>query len=106
LPIGAQMSIAGGVDKALERGASLGCETIQLFTRNRNRWEAKPLARPEIRRFRTQQARTEIQPLLAHASYLINLASPQQEIFDESVAAFHLNDSRKPLGIGQQGGLA
>ncbi len=41
--LGAHMSVAGGVEKAIERGASVGCETIQLFTKNNNQWKAKPI---------------------------------------------------------------
>jgi len=87
LPIGAHMSIAGGLDKALTRGLQLGCETIQIFTRNRNQWRAKPLAEGEVGRFREAQGATAIRPILAHASYLINLASPDREIYEKSLVA-------------------
>jgi deoxyribonuclease IV len=87
LPIGAHMSIAGGLDKALTRGLQLGCETIQLFTRNRNQWRAKPLAEGEVGRFREAQGATAIRPILAHTSYLINLASPDREIYEKSLVA-------------------
>lgn len=82
------MSIAGGLDKALERGVRLGCETIQLFTKNRNRWQAKALSKTESRRFRKIREQTGIWPILAHTSYLINLASPDRQIFEKSLAGF------------------
>ena len=87
MPIGAHMSIAGGLEKALTRGLQLGCKTIQLFTRNRNRWRAKPLTEGEIRRFREAQNETAIRPILAHNSYLINLASPDREVYEKSLVA-------------------
>jgi deoxyribonuclease-4 len=43
------MSIAGGVDKALLRGHQIGCDTIQIFTKNNNQWRAKPLTDREIK---------------------------------------------------------
>lgn len=58
--LGAHMSVAGGVSKALERGHSIGCDTIQIFTRNNNRWASKPLAPDEIERFHQQVQATGI----------------------------------------------
>lgn len=88
MPIGAHMSIAGGLDKAFARGLRLGCETIQLFTKNRNRWQAKPLTEGEVGRFRETRGETAIRPILAHTGYLINLASPDREVFEKSLVAF------------------
>jgi len=96
LSIGAHMSIVGGLDKALVRGLQLGCQTIQLFTKNRNRWQAKPLGQAEVRGFRETQSQTGICPLLAHTSYLINLASPEPEIFAKSLAG--LKEEMKRAG--------
>jgi deoxyribonuclease-4 len=70
------MSIAGGIAKAFERGASVGCETIQIFSRSERRWQVKPYSEADIAAFKAQQARTQIAPVVAHASYLLNLASP------------------------------
>ncbi|UCF98199.1 MAG: deoxyribonuclease IV [Spirochaetaceae bacterium] len=79
------MSIAGGVHRALERGRSISCEAVQIFTRNQLRWSAPILREEEIRVF--QILRGDFRQLLAHASYLINLASPDDEIFSRSIAA-------------------
>jgi len=73
--IGAHMSIAGGVHKALERGAQIGCRTIQLFTKNNNQWYAPLLSEDEIKRFQELAALTGISPIVAHSAYLINLAA-------------------------------
>ncbi|MDH7578691.1 MAG: deoxyribonuclease IV [Bacillota bacterium] len=88
MPLGAHMSIAGGVDKAILRGESIGCETIQIFTKNTNQWRARPLTPEELARFQAARTRTGIDPILAHTSYLINLGSPQEELWEKSLASF------------------
>jgi deoxyribonuclease-4 len=54
--VGAHMSVAGGLERGVERGVAAGCGTIQLFTRNSNQWEAKPVAVPEAAAFRAAAA--------------------------------------------------
>lgn len=100
MPLGAQMSIAGGVDKAVLRGWKLGCETIQIFTKNSRQWQARPLSEEEIKFFRLNQEKTGISPVIAHDSYLINLASPEEDLWRRSVAAFVQELARcETLGI-------
>ncbi len=86
--LGAHMSVAGGVSKALERGKSIGCDTIQIFTRNNNRWVSKPIPPEEIERFHEQVKATGIWPVFSHAAYLINLASPKDDLWVKSMEAF------------------
>ncbi len=86
--LGAHMSVAGGVSKALERGQSIGCDTIQIFTRNNNRWASKPIPPEEIERFHDQVKATGIWPVFSHAAYLINLASPKEDLWEKSIEAF------------------
>jgi len=85
--LGAHMSIAGGLEKALFRGHALGCTTIQLFTKNSNQWRERVLEETEIRLFREVRAETGINPVISHASYLINLASPDSEVYAKSLEA-------------------
>ncbi len=85
---GAHVSTAGGVSRAFDRGHSIGCETMQIFTRNNNRWESKPLAAAEIARWQQLAAETGIQPVVSHASYLINLASPDAGLWQRSIDTF------------------
>jgi deoxyribonuclease-4 len=85
--LGAHMSIAGGPAQALIKGRSIACDTIQMFTRGPNRWEAKPLSDEEIEAFRVQREETGIDPVVAHSSYLINLASPDEALWERSLAA-------------------
>ncbi len=86
--IGAHMSIAGGVSRALDRGEELGLETIQVFTKNANQWAGRPITDVERKRFLRRREETGIDPVVAHDSYLINLASPDTEMFERSLAAF------------------
>lgn len=82
--LGAHMSTAGGVDKAIERGQSIGCTAIQIFVKNNNQWFGKPLDEEEIERFLRLQKETGIF-VFAHAGYLINLAGPDPSNHDKSM---------------------
>jgi deoxyribonuclease-4 len=88
LLIGAHMSIAGGLYRALERGQQVRCRTIQIFLKNSNQWSAKPLTEQDRELFREHQHRSEIAPIVAHDSYLINLASPDDVLYQKSLNAF------------------
>lgn len=99
--LGAHMSIAGGLEKAIARGIATGCETIQLFTKNASQWDAKPLGEADIAAFRAAaEAATDIHPLVCHDSYLINLASPEAAALKRSREAFlHEMQRCEALGI-------
>ena len=85
--LGAHMSIAGGVDKAIERGAALSCTAIQLFTKNANQWKGKPFEKEEIERFAALRKESNIFRILAHNAYLINLASSNNSLRTKSINA-------------------
>jgi deoxyribonuclease IV len=87
LRIGAHMSVAGGVSNAVERATVHGCESLQIFTKNANRWVGPPLDRADVRRFRKRLDETGITPAVSHASYLINLASTNPALREQSMAA-------------------
>jgi deoxyribonuclease-4 len=86
--IGAHMSIAGGVSKAVDRAVAHGCEALQIFTKNASQWRAKPLDPGEISAFRRRVDETGISPVVSHASYLINLATTFPVLREQSLAAF------------------
>jgi deoxyribonuclease-4 len=88
LRIGAHMSVAGGVSKAVERAVVHGCEALQIFTKNASQWRGKPLDRADIARFRVRIEQTGITPVVSHASYLINLATTFPVLREQSIAAF------------------
>lgn len=81
------MSIAGGYYKAVEAAAEHGCDCVQLFTKNNNQWRAKPMTDEDGRRFRRALRRLGIKSPLAHASYLINLATPDDRLWRRSIDA-------------------
>ncbi len=85
--IGAHMSIAGGYYRAVETAAEMGCDVVQLFLKNNNQWRAKPITDDDVDRFRTALETHRIEQPLAHASYLINLASPDRALWEKSIAA-------------------
>jgi deoxyribonuclease-4 len=78
------MSIAKGVYNSLISGKELGCTTIQIFTKNANQWKARELSTQEIEKFKQLQKQTHISPLIAHDSYLINIASKEKELLLKS----------------------
>ncbi len=84
LLLGAHMSIAGGVYNSLLWGKELGCSTIQIFTKNANQWKARELTSNEIDKFKQLQKDTQIYPVVAHDSYLINIASRDEELLKKS----------------------
>jgi len=86
--IGAHMSVAGGVSKAVERAVVHGCEALQIFSKNASQWKGKPLDPVEVRTFRMRIDETGITPVVAHASYLINLATTFPLLREQSIAAF------------------
>ena len=81
---GAHVSIAGGVDRAVERGRELGCECIQIFVKSPRQWRFQPLDDAEVSRFREAARRFDIRPLYGHASYLVNLATSDSGLAERS----------------------
>ena len=86
--LGAHMSIAGGVANALLLGKSVDCAAIQIFTRSARQWAAKPYTHEEVEQFLRNRKKTGIGTVIAHDSYLLNLASPDGALRNRSVAAF------------------
>ena len=88
MKFGAHMSISGGLHKAFGHGERAGCDTIQIFSKNQQQWRGKPLTDQDIAQFKAEQQRTGFGPIVVHDSYLINLASPSDELWEKSIAAF------------------
>lgn len=100
LLLGAHISIAGGFYKAIERGAAIGCTTIQIFTKSNRQWAAKKISDEEIDLFKKTRRALSINPIIAHASYLINIASPNTDARQKSAHALQLELERcEQLGI-------
>ncbi len=98
--LGAHQSIAGGYFKAVEIAARVGCDCVQVFTKNNNQWRAKEISDAEAAAFREALVRLNIVRPIAHDSYLINLAAPDDELWLKSIAAFaHELERADRLGI-------
>ncbi len=83
--LGAHVSIRGGIELAPERAKAIGAEVIQVFTKTPNRWN-DPEVDPETgARFRQAVARQRLRGIVAHDSYLINLASPDSTLRSRSI---------------------
>lgn len=85
--LGAHMSVSGGLASAFERARSIGIPTMQIFTKNQNRWQQKSATPDEVAAWGAMQQETGIAPVISHAAYLINLGSPSDDIWEKSVAA-------------------
>jgi deoxyribonuclease-4 len=86
--LGAHMSIAGGLHKAIERAVAAGCGTLQIFTRSSNQWKGKPISDADAELFRSTFAASGLHEVISHDIYLINLAAPPGETRDKSLTAF------------------
>ena len=85
--LGAHVSVAGGLDNAFARGLESHCTALQIFTKNANRWQGKPISNDDAIAFQQAWQKSGIGPVIAHNAYLINLASPKQEVWEKSKAA-------------------
>lgn len=84
LRLGAHESIAGGVHKAFDRAQSVGCEAVQIFVKPNRSWAVKPLTEKAVGCFKTRAEETGIHPVVGHASYLLNLATPDRALWVRS----------------------
>ncbi len=92
--LGAHMSVAGGFHLAIERGLRAGCQTIQIFTKSNNQWEAPPILEESAKRFHQVLKESGIGPVFAHTAYLINLGSPEKETREKSKRALKVEVER------------
>lgn len=86
--LGAHVSIAGGLPTAAEEGRAIGADVVQIFTRNQVQWRARPVAPDEAEAFKAAIARSGVEMVVTHGSYLVNLASPKPDILARSRQAF------------------
>ncbi len=85
MKIGAHVSTAGGISKAVARGAEIGCETIQIFGSSPQSWAFKPVPETEVEAFREQAAESGLGPVFLHAIYLINLGTSNQVNLEKGI---------------------
>src|SRR6478672_7025573 len=85
--LGAHMSVAGGLPRAVERAIVHRCDALQIFAKNANQWRGRLIPRDEIREFRRRIKASGIGPVVSHASYLINLATTSAALRQQSLEA-------------------
>ena len=103
MKLGAHVSTAGGLDKAIDRAAEIGCETIQIFGSSPQGWAFKPVPDAQTQAFREKAMEASITPVYFHAIYLINLGSPDPSMVEKGVQSLinymHLAAEIEAAGI-------
>ena len=100
--IGAHVSTAGGISKAVARGSEIGCESLQIFGSSPQGWAFKPIPGTEIESFRQQAAENSIGSVFLHAIYLINLGTPNAANLEKGIDSL-VNYMRLAADIGADG---
>jgi deoxyribonuclease-4 len=100
--IGAHVSAAGGISKAIDRGADIGAEAVQIFGSSTRSWRFKALTGAEAEDFRTKNADAGMSPPFLHAIYLINLGNANPDNVEKSVTSL-VNYMRLADQIGAGG---
>ncbi|HYN83984.1 MAG TPA: deoxyribonuclease IV [Pyrinomonadaceae bacterium] len=86
--IGLHLGIAGGLHNALKKARALGCDAVQMFSRNPRGWQARPLTEEEVAEFKRVREETAVTPVVIHANYLINLAAADETDREKSIKTF------------------
>ncbi len=95
MKLGAHISAAGGLFKTYARAQEATCETMMVFTKSNRQWKAKPIADEDVEKYKAAQAaHEEITSVAVHASYLINMASPKDDLWEKSVRALTVEVER------------
>jgi deoxyribonuclease IV len=85
--LGAHMSVAGGLPRAVDRALIHRCDAFQIFAKNASQWRGRLLPPAEIQEFRSAVRKSRLGPVVSHGSYLINLATGSQALWHQSVDA-------------------
>ncbi len=96
-PLGAHVSVAGGLATAPGRGRTIGADVIQIFSKHNTRWMGKPLEEDEARAFRDACSRAGIPAAAVHCAYLINLASAKESVRTRSLYALEDEAARAAM---------
>jgi deoxyribonuclease-4 len=99
MQIGAHVSSAGGIDKAIDRAVAIGADSVQVFTQSPRAWRPTNHDPASFERFREKRAEAGIGGVLCHAVYLTNLASPDPVTYERSVATLR-NTAEVASAIG------
>ena len=85
MKFGVHVSITGGIDQAIDRASTIGCDTFQIFTRSSRSWAAKPLDATAIQTFKEKKQKNNFSEIVVHMPYLPNLAASEPDIYGKSV---------------------
>jgi deoxyribonuclease-4 len=99
--IGLHVSIAGRIFESIERANSLGCNTMQIFSRNPRSWSAEKLNKKDVAEFRRLKLKYDIRPVAVHIPYIINLATPDKSLYKRSIKAY-IEDIRRADELGAE----
>lgn len=101
LRIGVHVSIAGNIWESLERAKSLGCDTMQIFSRNPRGWQTSALKPEDVGKFRSLKEDYDIRPVAVHIPYIINLSTPDDVLYERSIKAY-IDDVRRADTLGAE----
>ncbi|MEM1350394.1 MAG: TIM barrel protein, partial [Myxococcota bacterium] len=87
MKIGAHESVSGGMHRAIERATQDGCESVQVFVKNQKRWTQRAWTDEEAATFRTAYEDSDLEGLMAHAGYLINLCTDKPDTLHKAKLA-------------------
>jgi deoxyribonuclease IV len=99
--IGVHVSIAGHIYESLERARALGCDAMQIFSRNPRGWQVSKLALSDIKEFKKLKKEYDIRPVAVHIPYLINLATPDDGLYQKSINAY-VDDLKRADSLGAE----
>jgi deoxyribonuclease-4 len=100
--LGCHLSISGGLERVFEQAEALRINALQIFSHNARSWRMEELAPAQAERFRARWRRSNVKYIVIHTVYLINLASPQEELYRRSIEAVVAELERAAtLGIPQ-----
>jgi deoxyribonuclease-4 len=95
--LGVHVSISGKIFKSIDRAKAIGCTAMQIFSHNPRGWKVSPLLDDDVRIFKEKLNESKIHPLVVHTSYLINLASPDEDLYKRSIDSFKLDLERADM---------
>ncbi len=87
MKLGLHLSIKGSIDRVIDRAVERGCNIFQMFSRNPRGWRSRKLELEEVESFKMKLRESGIWPVFIHTPYLLNLASPKEDVYSKSVEA-------------------
>lgn len=89
MKLGKHVSISGGIDKAPGRAREIGCNCLQVFAKNPRGWKGRAITEKEIEELEKKMDELKMIDLVVHSTYLINLATPDEELWKKSIAGLY-----------------